>query len=62
MKKEVDTYENMWRYFERQDKWIKKGYSNIRSSRDISIIEGDQYIRESQSARSLVGKRYNISS
>ena len=33
----------------RVEKNITKGYSSSRSSKDISIIEGDQYIKESLS-------------
>ena len=51
------VYENVRRCMESKDKRIKKDYNSIRSSRDISIIEGDQYIKESQSTISIASKR-----
>ena len=55
-------HENMQKCLDRKDKKITKGYNSIRSSRDISIIEGDQYIKESHSKNSIASKRSIISS
>ena len=52
----------MWKCMEREDKLITKGYNSIRRSKDISITKVDQYIEESQLARSIARKRYTISS
>ena len=39
-----------------------KGYSSTRSSKYISIIEGNQYIKESLSANLVVNQRSTASS
>ena len=49
---------NMKKCMERKDNQITKGYNSIRSSREISITKGDQYIKESQLARLVASKRF----
>ena len=46
----------------RRDWQITKGYNSIRRNKDISITEGDQYIKESLSTNPIASKRSTISS
>ena len=58
----VYMHENVRRCMKSKDNRITKGYNSIRSNTDIFIIEGDQYIKESQLENLVVSKRSTVSS
>ena len=55
-------HENVRRCMKRKDNRITKGYSSIRSNKDIFITGGDPYIKKSQSTNLVASKRSMISS